>query len=269
MRTKTLLLTAATVVAGFLSAQADTVYSQNVVGYINITVPANGFYFLGNQLTNAGTGNDIQQVLTNGPVSDPNGVTNSQIFIFNPGPNNWANFTYYTASDADGILGQNFGNGWYQSDGTLGTGAIKQGAGNFIKNFSPQPITLTLVGQVPQGTNNINIMPGFSTYSIVPPISTNIDSTLLGFPGQSDPNGVTNDVYYLFLPATQNYFQATYFTASDADGILGGDTGDGFYTADDVNVSQDPTKWPKVGQAFFLFHPATSTNVWKVKFNVQ
>jgi hypothetical protein len=269
MRTKTLLLTAATVVAGFLSAQADTVYSQNVVGYINVTVPANGFYFLGNQLTNAGTGNDIQQVLTNGPVSDPNGQTNTQIFLFNPGANTYANFAYYTASDADNALGQNEGNGWYTPDGNLGSGSVKQGAGSFLKNSSPQPITVTLIGQVPQGTNNVLITPGFNTYCIVPPISTNIDATLLGFPGQSDPNGQTNDTYYLFQPASQSYFQASYYTAVDADNALGGNSGDGFYLPDDTYVSTNSTDWPKVGQAFFIFHPSTSTNVWQVKFNVQ
>ena len=269
MRTKTLLLTAATVVAGFLSAQADTVYSQNVVGYINVSIPANGFYFLGNQLTNAGTGNDIQQVLTNGVVSDPNGQTNTQIFLFNPGANSYTSYTYYNASDADNSLGQNEGNGWYLADGTLGVGSVKQGAGTFLKNASPQPITVTLVGQVPQGTNNVLITPGYNTYCIVPPISTNIDCTLLGFPGQSDGNGVTNDVYYLFQPQSQNYFSAVYYTAADADNALGGNSGNGFYLADDTYVSSDPTKWPKVGQAFFIFHPATSTNVWKVQFNVQ
>jgi len=269
MRTKTLLLTAATVVAGFLSAQADTVYSQNVVGYINVTVPPNGFVFLGNQLTNAGTANDIQQVLTNGPVSDPNGNTNTQISLFTPVVNSWVTYTYFNASDADNVLGQNEGNGWYLGDGSLGVGALKQGAGEFIKNASPQPITLTLVGQVPQGTNVVPIYPGFSTYCIVPPISTNIDATLLGFPGQSDPNGNTNDVYYLFRPESQSYFSATYYTAADADNVLGGNSGDGFYLGDDTYVSSIPNDWPKVGQAFFIFHPATSTNQWQVKFNVQ
>ena len=38
MRTKTLLFAAAALAASITASQAQTVYSQNVVGYINITV---------------------------------------------------------------------------------------------------------------------------------------------------------------------------------------------------------------------------------------
>src|SRR4051794_21316872 len=48
MRTKTLLLTAALSAAGALTSMAQ-VYSVNIVGYINLTVPK-GFSMIANQL---------------------------------------------------------------------------------------------------------------------------------------------------------------------------------------------------------------------------
>jgi len=264
MRTKTLLLTAATIVAGFVSAQAQTVYSQNVVGYINITIPANRFFFLGNQLTNAGTGNAINQVLTNGPASDPNAVTNTVAYIWNNSGGFFDTFQFYTAADADNQFGQNFGNGWYDSGGNLITKTLDQGAGTFIGNPSPSAITLTLVGQVPQGTNFIKVTPGFNTYSVVPPIVTNLDSTLLAFPGQSDPNAITNDVVYIFSPTAGLYNSYSYYTAVDADNQFGQNFGSGFYDSGG-NIAPTATT---VGSGFFIFHPG-ATNTWKYSFNVQ
>ena len=62
MRTKTLLLSAAVGAAGLVAASAQTVYSVNSVGYINLSVPA-GFSMIANQLDN-GTGNTVADVLT-------------------------------------------------------------------------------------------------------------------------------------------------------------------------------------------------------------
>jgi hypothetical protein len=47
MRTKTLLLTAAALLAaGFVSTQAQPVYSQNIVGYASVATPAGAYYML-------------------------------------------------------------------------------------------------------------------------------------------------------------------------------------------------------------------------------
>ena len=57
MRTKTLLLTAAAIVAGVVSVQAQSnVYSVNVVGYVNKAFPAGTFQLVANPLDN-GTNN--------------------------------------------------------------------------------------------------------------------------------------------------------------------------------------------------------------------
>jgi len=55
MKIKTLAIAAATLAVGAISSQAQ-VYSQNVVGYVNVTYPANTLIFAANPLT---TGNDV------------------------------------------------------------------------------------------------------------------------------------------------------------------------------------------------------------------
>ena len=51
MRTKTLLLSAAALVAGFISAQAQSnVYSANIVGYVTVTNAASQFALMANPL---------------------------------------------------------------------------------------------------------------------------------------------------------------------------------------------------------------------------
>jgi len=77
MRTKTLLLSAAALAAGLVSSQAQSnVFSANIVGYVNVTNPANQFVMLANPLDN-GT-NDLAGLL---PTA-PNGAV---VYLFNGG----------------------------------------------------------------------------------------------------------------------------------------------------------------------------------------
>jgi hypothetical protein len=61
MRTKTLLLSAVIGAAGMMSAMAQTVYSVNIVGYINLSIPE-GLSLIANQL-NATPDNTLPNVL--------------------------------------------------------------------------------------------------------------------------------------------------------------------------------------------------------------
>src|SRR5688572_21786285 len=67
MRTKTLLLTAALAAAGLTSSMAQSVFSVNAVGFVNVTVPASAFALLANPL-NQPT-NDLASVLADAPVN--------------------------------------------------------------------------------------------------------------------------------------------------------------------------------------------------------
>lgn len=62
MKTKTLLIAAATLAVGAISSQAQ-VYSQNIVGYVNVTLPGAAAYSLIANPLDDGAGNQLTNVL--------------------------------------------------------------------------------------------------------------------------------------------------------------------------------------------------------------
>jgi hypothetical protein len=148
MRTKTLLLSAAAVAAGVASLQAQSnVYSLNVVGYVNVNLPA-GFNMLANPLDD-GAGDIVTNVFDN--ESKGLGVTLPPGTTLYP----WAGSTY-------GSPIQYFTSyGWY--DGNVGgyaTNQLHPGTGFFVS--IPSATNFTWVGSVLQGTVTNNLGAGFS-----------------------------------------------------------------------------------------------------------
>jgi hypothetical protein len=78
MRTKTLLIAAAALVAGVISSDAQTVYSVNVVGYVNS-------YFTNGVLASVAPAVDYDGTGTNNTVSSvfPNPALGDTVFVFN------------------------------------------------------------------------------------------------------------------------------------------------------------------------------------------
>jgi len=140
MRTKTLLLAAAALAVSLVSSQAQ-VYS-GIVGYYNLPVPAHGYVFFANQLTNGA--NDANIVLTNGAVSDVNAVNNTTLYVWNGTA--FTLYQYFTGSDADNyfLIGPGSPSGWYDSVGNLGSATPKVGEGFFVHHFG-SPVTWTNV----------------------------------------------------------------------------------------------------------------------------
>jgi len=128
MRTKNLLLSAAALVAGALSVQAQSnVYSVNVVGYVNKVLPAGVFQLVANPL-NDGT-NDLNSALGALP-------NKSQVQIWNG-----ASFDNYT-----------------KGGGVWPVASVPPGVGFFVK--SQTAITNTFVGQVAGGSGGVtNALP--------------------------------------------------------------------------------------------------------------
>lgn len=258
MRTKTTILSAVALAAGLLSASAQ-VYSANVVGYYNVKVNAHGYALVANQLTN--DVNSIQTVLASGFTSDPNAVINSTLYLW--GGSGYNIYQYFTGADADAWFANSGSvNGWYDNTGVLAVGTFKQGAGSFIFNPSNVAITNTYVGQVPQGAYNRTIKTGFDTYSIIPPVSTNVDASFSSFPGTSDPNAVNNDTIYIYNGG-YNIYQ--YFTGADADAWFANvGSVNGWY--DNTGVLSSSKQ--NVGQGFFMRH-FTAPVQWNYGFTVQ
>jgi hypothetical protein len=174
MRTKTLLLSAAVGVAGLVAASAQTVYSVNSVGYINLSVPT-GFSMIANQLDN-GTGNLVPDILT-----VPDGTV---IFKYNPSTSGYDNNTFLFGS-------------WTDPNMTL-----DPGEGVFINNSSGAAIGLTFVGEVPQNAaSNGTVGLGFSISASKVPQAGGVVSEL-EFPAGD------GDVVFKFnntLSAYENY----------------------------------------------------------------
>jgi len=185
MRTKTLLLSAALTAAGALTSMAQ-VYSVNIVGYINVSVP-HGFSMLGNQL-NATPNNQLATLVPN----PPNGTF---VYKFNN-----ASGTYTIDDFADGA---------WEGD-TSGAMTLNPGEGVFMFNPSTA-YTLTLVGEV-QLTSSTPVPHGFSIVSSALPQSAGLDAL-----NYTAGNG---DFTYQFVNAS-----GTYKINDFADGAWEGDDG--------------------------------------------
>lgn len=206
---------------------AQNVYSVNVVGYVNVVVKP-GYNLIANQLVNT-AGNNLNQVLTNATPGIADG-TSFQKF----------DTTIQDFSQADYFFS---GSGWVDGGFLPSTNSASPGEGIFINNVGPQ-FTLTLVGEVKQGTNAVPVHSGYSFISDSAPISTSL--TTNGFPALADGSS-----YQTFDSTTQDYSQAVYYFSAWVDG--------GFLPA-------SPT--PAVGQAFVIFNTGPSAS-WSRVFTVQ
>ncbi len=157
MRTKTLLLSAAVGVAGMVAASAQTVYSVNAVGYVNVDVPA-GYSIIVNPLETSD--NTLAGLLPVGSVP-----RFSQILKWDAG-----GFVIYTMGTT----------GW----GAGATATLNPGEGAFINVAAAQ--TITFIGEVKQGALSIPLASGYSLVgSQVPQAGTTtelaLDSALARF----------------------------------------------------------------------------------------
>jgi len=238
---KTLLMAAAALAAGVMSSQAG-VYSLNIVGYINIPVPANQFTLIANQLDTGS--NTVDNVLQSGAVSSDTTLlywTGSQ----------FQQFIYYNTGDSpDG------GQGWYQTFG-LGlpaTNSLAPSQGVFAHSSSA--ITMTTVGTVLTGTNLINVPTGQFIYSYPVPLGgQSLDQ--MGFPGTSSADTC-------LIWNGHAYQQYIYYNTSDSP-----DGGQGWYQTygAGTNVSGQASFWPPAGGSLFINHPLpplTWTNIFNV-----
>lgn len=235
MRTKTLLLTAAIVAAGAAGSIAQSVYSVNAVGYVNVTLLP-GFNLISNPLN--GTNNVIGTIM---PTA-PNGASVSRWSVANQGflPSD----TYFEIAPGDPA------NGWYDAGFAVSTTVINPGQGFFIQNPGAST-TITFVGEVPQGSLSNPIGANFGFYSSIVPQSTDLLS--IGFPGV---NGLT---YTTWNAASQGYGSSlTYFE------IAPGDPANGFY---DGSFNLTPAV-PAVAQGFLVFNPSGAAS-WNRTFTVN
>lgn len=180
MRTKTLLLIAAVGVASVATSMAQ-VYSVNAVGYVNKTIPAKGFALISNPLTAAD--NSINALFAGVPDG-------TKVFKYTPG-------TGYSIGAFDELGGS------FIPD-AVGKLKVLPGEGVFVQNPTATPLTITFVGEVPQGALTTPLVAGLQIVSSQVP-QGGIITTDLGYKPDD------GDKVYQFTDA-----QAYYISAYDA-----------------------------------------------------
>jgi hypothetical protein len=187
MRTKTLLIAAAALAAGVINSQAQPVYSQNIVGYVNTPLPASEYSLIQAPLNLDGT-NLADNVLTCLQGGDSLLLWSGTAFLV------------YTYVD----LGAPYN--WQYPDGTLhATGpSIAPGVGFFYQNGQLTAETNTFIGSVVL-TNVVNFPA--SEYSVVgstPPIADMADGTNIDLPLQG------GDSILIWNTTAQSFLVYTY-----------------------------------------------------------
>jgi len=227
MRTKTLLLTAALSLAAIATSMAQ-VYSVNAVGYVNKVLPP-GFSLIANQL-NRTPDNKLDTILPGVPAES-------------------LVFKYVTATGlyTDDIYD---GTSWLNNQtGEPSTTTVNPGEGFFFYNANPAgaggDITVTMVGEVPQGDVGMSLPPlKFSLISSKVPQVVTLSPTI-GFPHVAEA---------LFL----TYVGGTYITLiNDGTQWLNNETG-------------EPTPaTAQVGEGFFLYNAGGTPLNWVRTFSVN
>jgi hypothetical protein len=253
MRTKTLLMTAAALAAGIISSQAQgTVYSQNVVGYVNISIPGHTSQPVANQLdTGSNTLDNVFQ--GTGLVSG-----STEVLVWNGAGYN--TYTYLNCSASPTSPGQaGFWNGAQNYDAGTNT-MLAPGGGVFVLNGGASTITIPTVGQVVQGTNIYAISSGANIYSVPQPLAgMPIDQSPINFPVVS---GATE-----YLQWTGNGFNTYTYLNCSASPTSPGQAG--FWNgSQSVDEDTNPAAWPMAGGSFFVLNPGKATT-WTNVFEVQ
>jgi hypothetical protein len=182
MRTKTLLIAAAALAAGLASSMAQAVYSQNVVGYYNVTVSSTGpagtslsrYKIIANQLNKS-------DMTLNG-VLGTNLPPGTLFYPFDPSIPGYA-----TAAELiDDVTG-------WDPNYTL-----PLGKGGFIRNLAGADMTVTFVGEVAQGSVTNTVWPtGYSIMGSAIPQGGLVQAALK-FPG----NEAGGDFITQWVPGT-------------------------------------------------------------------
>jgi len=251
MRTKTMLLSALLGGLGSVSVMAQTnVYSQNTVGYINVTIYP-GYNIVTCPLvcvnTNGVQDNSIGNVMNNAGQQ----FTGTQVYFYYAGHGYGPNDT---AKVIGGKTGTSNANGWNNN----GTNIAAPGVGFWVD--SPASNTITFVGTVPSGPMTNPITAGFNLVgSIVPLGGAGINGDLASNTLSSLTNYNIGDQFYVYYPT--NPPGSNYLSYTTASGKAAGHGYGGNWTA-----NGDPII-PNVGQGFW--YDAAAPVTWVENYQVS
>jgi hypothetical protein len=232
MRTKVLLIAAA-LAASLASSMAQNVYSLNVVGYVNVTLPSLQFTAIANPLDasmggSIANGNDMSTLFgsTNGNIAG-----GSTIAQFSSALNNYSPAISYVG------LSKKWGS----------TFSMPPGKAALYYNAGATPTVVTFTGQIPQGTYNVGTLPSlqFSLVGGPIPIGGDITNALTGLV----PSG--GDTVATFNSGLNNWNPASsYVGLSKKWGVTASST---------IGVAQ----------GFLYYNASASAKTWVSNFTVQ
>lgn len=243
MKAKTLLIAAATLAVGVISSQA-AVYSQNVVGYVNIPLTNGVLACVAPTLDADGTGtnNTVSSIFTTPTIGDI-------VYVFNGTGYDTLSYTY-VGSGRPVVYTTNWFNGVTPAAGYK----INPGASVFYLPAANQ--TITVVGAVLQGTNLVNsyfpAAGGIQLLSSQAPVSGGLTSVLGYQPSLGDN-------VYVFNSGTGGYDTYNYTYVGSGRPVV--------YTTNWFNGITPGEPIINVGQGFWL-QPAANTN-WVQSLVIQ
>ncbi len=194
MKTKSILAAALLMAASAASASAQTVYSVNAVGFVNVEFPS-GFSIATNPLE--GATNTVAALF---PATTPNG---SSVFKFNPVTGSFSSATFF------------FGT-WDNPAMTL-----VPGEGFFFRNTDVVTFTNTFVGNVKQGALVTPLSAGFTL------VASQVPQAGLANTDLQLPIG-TGDTIFQFRNGA--YASSTFFFGTWDNGEPSIRVGEGFFT---------------------------------------
>jgi hypothetical protein len=241
MKTKTLLIAAAALAAGIISSQAQGVYSQNIVGYVNVPL-TNGVLSLvapALDLDGTGTNNTVASVFPTPAIGDT-------VYVFNGVGYTILNFKA-EGSGHPVVLQTN----WFEGVTIATNFPINPGEGVFYLPAANE--TNTQVGTVLAGSTTNQFFPAANSLGLLSskiPISGGITSVLGYQPTQGDTlYQYANGGYTIFNYKAEGSGHPVVLTTNWFVGV----------------TEEEPVI--TVGSAFF-FQPASNTN-WVETLNVN
>ena len=234
MRTKALVLVAAMGMFGAATAMAQ-VYSQNAVGYYTVNLSGGKFNMIANQLNNGD--NNINTIMP-GTTALPDGTS---LLTWTPGGTGF--------NPADTFFA---GLGWFDDNLELSATTLSPGQGAFVEMPPGGDASVVMVGDVPQGTLTLDLVPGFQIVSQLTPQEIGLDDA--AFPAAD------GDSIQFWDPLKAGTTKGGYLAALTYFGGFG-------WTDNDLNLV-NPT--PAIGEAFFYERsPGGGDVTWTRDFSVN
>jgi hypothetical protein len=203
MKAKAIFAAGLVLAAAVAQSSAQTVYSVNAVGFVNVELPP-GFSLASNPLE--GATNTVAALF---PNTLPN---NCAVFKFDTGTGQFVSSTFFFGA-------------WSNPNLTL-----VPGEGFFFRNSGATTITNTFVGNVKQGTLTTPLASGFTLVSSQVP-QAGLVSTDLGLP-------IANtESIFKFNNAANSYVGSTFFFGSWSGGEPTIGVGEGFFVKKTASAS--------------------------------